>query len=372
MKPVLRRLCVAVCLALVAGTSCAEAIALKDLGRFDGWRENSLIGYGLVVGLSGSGDSARSGATRQTLQNVLSRLGTQVPEEDLVSRNVAVVIAVANLPASANPGDRIAVTVSSAGDARSLAGGTLLMTPLLGPDRRPYALAQGPLLTGGYSFQSELESRQRNYPTTARLEGGATVEAPVDAVLLNERGEVGFLLNDPNFATADRVAAAINADLGADLATARNADEVRIRYSGTQSELVRFLAQVQAISIEPDRTARIVINERTGTIVAGGGARISSTVISQGDVRVTVTSESSASQPAFIGGFANDVASLVVTNTDLSVVDDDGDVVASFPDTTVADLVQGLSKAKVSTRDMISILQAMKAAGALHAEIIVQ
>ena len=358
-------------LAALPTTVAAQQVPLSSLGRFDGWRENSLIGYGLVTGLAGSGDTRRNEVTRQALKNVLSRLGTSDTEEQISSRNVAVVIVIARLPASANVGDKIDATVSSIGDARSLAGGALLMTPLLGPDGRPYALAQGSLVTGGHSFEADLNSQQRNYPTTATLQGGATVEREVDASLLGQGGTMTFLLNDPNFMTARRVAEAINMRFGASIAEASNADEVSIRFGGGRANVTVFAAELQSVTVEPERSARVVINERTGTIVAGGDVQISSVVISQGDIRVTVTGERYASQPSFIGGFANDVSSLVVTNTRMEV-EGGQDAVVRFPNTTVADLVQGLSQAHVDTRRTIAILQAIKTAGALHADLIIQ
>ncbi len=356
----------------LATPAVAQDVSLRGLGRFDGWRENALIGYGLVTGLAGSGDTRRSGVTRQALQNVLRRLGTTVTDDQISSRNAAVVMVVATLPASANVGDRIDVTVSSIGDARSLAGGTLLMTPLLGPDQRPYALAQGSLVTGGYSFDTQLNQQQKNFPTTASLQGGATVEAPVDARVLRPDGHVSFLLSDPSFATAERIASAINARMGGGVATARNADEVSIAYGGDPARVTGFLAQLESVQVRPDTAPRVVVNERTGTIVAGAEVRISSVAIAQGDIKVTVKAENLASQPDFYAGFASDVRSLVVTNTSLTVEDGANDAVATFPNTTVADLVQGLSRARVGTRRTIAILQAMKAAGALHADIIVQ
>ncbi|MEA3016506.1 MAG: flagellar P-ring protein FlgI [Sphingomonadales bacterium] len=358
---------------LIAAPSDARArVPLTGVGRFDGWRENALIGYGLVTGLAGSGDTRRNVVTRQALRNVLSRLGTSVTEDEISSRNVAVVIVVARLPASANVGDRIDATVSSIGDARSLAGGTLLMTPLLGPDQRTYALAQGSILTGGHSFEADLNRDQRNYPTSAVLQGGATVETPVDAQILQANGEIGFLLSEPGYATAQRVAEAVNGRFGPQTAWVRNADEVRIRYVGDPARFAAFIAELEGLTVEPSRAPRIVINERTGTVVAGGDVMISSVVISQGDIRVTVTADNQASQPGFVSGFAADVRSLVVTNTRLDVEEGRGDAVLRFPNTTVADLVQGLSQARVGTRRVISILQAVKAAGALHAEIVVQ
>lgn len=362
----------AILLAAAPVPAAAQQVPLGGLGRFSGWRDNSLVGYGLVIGLSGSGDTRRSGVTRQALRNVLNRMGTNVTDDQISSRNVAVVMVVGTLPASANVGDRIDVTVSSIGDARSLAGGTLLMTPLLGPDQRTYALAQGALLTGGHNFESELNRQQRNYPTTALLQGGATVETAVDAQIMGRDGALAFLLSNPNFATAQRIADGINGRFGAGTASVKNADEVTIRFAGDRDRFAAFVADLEALSIEPSRSPRVVINERTGTIVAGGDVLISSVSISQGDIRVSVTSDNQASQPSFISGFANDVRSLVVTNTRLDVDEGSEDRMIRLPNTSVADLIQALTQAKVSTRRVISVLQAVKAAGALHAEIVVQ
>lgn len=373
-----RRLLTALCLCAFLAVSlpvspvAAQQVPLKGLGRFDGWRDNALIGYGIVTGLAGSGDTRRNEVTRLALRNVLSRLGTAISEDQINSRNVAVVIVTATLPASANPGDRIDAVVSSIGDARSLAGGTLLMTPLLGPDQRPYALAQGSLTAGGHDFEANLNRQQRNYPTSAVLPGGATVETAVDATILKANGMVSFVLAEPSFTTAQRISDAINGSFGGGIASVGNADEIVIRYDPASGALAAFLSRIENIAVQPDIDPRIVINERTGTVVAGAEVRISGVVISQGDIKVTITSENYASQPSFIGGFASDVSSLIVTNTRLEVEQGANDAVMSFPNTTVGALVEGLARAKVDTRRMISILQAIKAAGALHADILVQ
>ncbi|MDD3799228.1 MAG: flagellar basal body P-ring protein FlgI [Novosphingobium sp.] len=368
----LQALLLAVLALFASEAALAQGVPLKALGRFDGWRDNALIGYGIVTGLAGSGDTRRNEVTRQALRNVLSRLGTAVGEDQINSRNVAVVIVTATLPPSANPGDRIDAVVSSIGDARSLAGGTLLMTPLVGPDQRPYALAQGSLTVGGYDFEANLNRQQRNYPTSAVLPGGATVESAVDASIVKGDGSLSFLLAEPSFTTAQRIASAIDAVLGYGMAEVRNADEVTIRFNRPRGQLAAFVSQIENVAVEPDGSTRVVINERTGTVVAGSDVRISSAVISQGDIKVTVTSENYASQPSFIGGFASDVSSLIVTNTKLEVDQGGQDAVLTFPNTSVGSLVQGLAKARVDTRRTISILQALKAAGALHAEILVQ
>lgn len=373
--PFLAKVVGLIAISIVAAAPTAvisQSAPIKSLGRFEGWRDNALVGYGIVVGLSGTGDSPRSAVTRQALQNVFSRLGTVVTNSDINARNVAVVLVTATLPASANVGDRISVTVSSAGDARSLAGGVLLMTPLAGPDRRNYALAQGSLLAGGYSFEDQGERQQRNMPTTARIEDGATVELSVDARLIRSDGSIGFLLSDANFATASRIADAINSRLGAGSATAIGADEVRIRAIARPDALTRYLGEIGNLEVIPDRMPRIVINERTGTIVAGADVTISSVVIAQGDLRISVKTENQVSQPGLFVGPASGVSSMAVTNSELVVTQGLDEAVVTFPNSTVADLVQSLNMAKVDTRRIIAVLQAMHAAGALNAEIVVQ
>ena len=350
----------------------AEEVRIKDLGRFLGWRDSALVGYGIVTGLAGSGDSPRSAITRQTLGNVLGRLGINIPADELQSRNVAAVIVTATLPPASNPGDHIDATVSSIGDARSLVGGTLLMTPLLGPDRATYALAQGQMVVGGYMFQDSLNLRQKNYPTAGQIPGGATVEVPANAALDATDGHLTFILKNPDFTTAERIARGINALVGPGRATVRGADAVLVRVDGTGLALNALVAGVEGIGVTPDQSARVIINEKSGTVVAGGNVQIAAVVVAQGDIKVSISVDHQASQPAIYGGYAPEARSLIVTNTRLDVVDKSNDAVIRLPDSTVADLVQALFRARVGTRNMIAILQAIKAAGALHAEIIVQ
>lgn len=350
----------------------ANAVPLGELGRFQGWQDNALTGYGLVVGLSGSGDSRRSGVTQQALRNLYNRAGLTVTEDDIANRNVALVTVTATLPPSANVGDKISVTVSTMADARSLAGGQLIATPLVAGNQDVYALAQGALTAGGYAFESEGNYVQKNFPTTARIEGGAKVVRDVDAKLVGRDGRMSFLLNEPDFVTADRAMQAINRRFGNETAYAASADEIVIDYIGGPRDMVRFISIIQTLDIEPQRASRIVINERTGTVVAGSDVRINSVVISQGDVQVTVRAENFASQPGFISGINPNVASLIVRNTELDVDERETDVVATFDNTTVSDLVEGLNRAGVNTRGIIDVLQSMKQAGAIQAEIVVQ
>lgn len=362
------------CLAAVVGntaTASASPVRLKELGRFGGWRENALVGYGIVTGLPGTGDSARSGVTRQALQSVLSRLGVTVAPDQIQSRNVAAVIVTATLPPTTTPGDRIDVTVASIGDARSLAGGTLLMTPLLGADQRTYALAQGSVAVGGYRFDADQNIRQKNLPTAGIVSGGATVEASVDAEVGGPAGAITFVLRSPDYTTASKVAAGVNETFGRPIAKMRSAGVVEIALGRTGLDANLAMARIENVAVEPDHEARIVLNERSGTVVVGGGVTISPVTIAQGDLKVSVSIDRDAAFPQIYGGYVPNPRGVVITNTRLDVRED-RDAVLSFPGTTVGDLIQGLNRAKVKTREIIAILQAMQAAGALNAEIIVQ
>ncbi len=362
-------LCLASLLCVLTAPADAQTVRVKDLGRFLGWRENALVGYGIVTGLSGSGDSQTSEVTQQAVRNVLSRMGANVTPDEVHSRNVAVVMVTATLPPSAHVGDRIDATVSSIGDARSLAGGTLLMTPLDGPDAQVYALAQGPLVVGGYRFDAQLNRQQKNYPTSGMLPGGASIEMPMTSSPLDGDGHLTFILQDADTTTAERIKDGINAALGAQLARVADADTVVIDARGAQNDVYGMIGQIENVAVTPDARAVVVVNERSGTVVAGGAVQISSVVISQGDIKVSISQDNDAPQP-FMAGFGDD-GGLVVASKKLEVVADQNAVVR-FPNTTVADLVEALAREHVDTRDVISILQAIKAAGALHADIVVQ
>jgi flagellar P-ring protein precursor FlgI len=364
-------------LVLLAAWSCVAAsgreapMRVKELGKVQGWRENVLVGTGIVTGLAGTGDSPANRATRQALSNVLSQFNLSVAPEQVSSRNVAVVMVSASLPALAREGDTLDVTVSSTGDARSLVGGSLLLTALRAPNGRIYALAQGPLAIGGHRYDANGNVVQKNHPTAGSIPNGATVEvsmAPSQAA----HGPVTFVLHEPDYTTASRVAAAINAQVGAGLARARDASGIEIELPpGADQELVSFLARVENVAVEPDRRPRVVINERTGTVVSGGDVRISRVAISHGDLKISIATQNSVSQPAFLGRTGPGVATAIVSNTTVDVEEPTG-VGYLAGAGTVADLVQSLARMKTSTRDIISILRAVKAAGALHADLVVQ
>lgn len=363
-------------LALLAAWPCAAqekaGVAIRDLGRIDGWRHNALVGYGLVTGLAGTGDSARNRATRQSLSNMLAQFGMQVPADQVLSRNAAAVMVTANLPPFARAGDRLDVTVTSIGDAKSLLGGALLLAPLRGPDNQVRALAQGAIAVGGYQYDLNGNLQQKNHPTVGNVPLGATVERGIETKVLSEAGTLRFVLAEPDYTMADRVATAIN-QLGAGSASARDAASVEIAVPPGAS-LPALLTRIESLSVVPVQRARVVINERTGTVVSGGDVRVSMVTISHGELKVSITTDYLVSQPLLIGRgiAAPDARTAIVPSTRVEV-NEGGAKSLSLPgNNTVADLVGALSRVKTSTRDIISILQAIKAAGALHAELVIQ
>jgi flagellar P-ring protein FlgI len=354
-----------------ATSSVDGTIRVKDLGRLQGWRDNALVGYGLVTGLAGTGDSPSNRATRQALSNLLSQFNQEIPADQVQSRNVAVVMVTASLSVLAREGDTLDVTVTSSADARSLVGGSLLMAPLRAANGRTYALAQGPLSVGGYRYDANGNVVQKNHPTVGSIPGGATVEVGMPRAP-GETRQVTFVLGNPDYTTAMRVAEAINQAMGDKVAEARDASGIEIRIpEDDRSRPVAFLARIENVWVEPDRRAKVVINERTGTVVAGADVRIQRVAVSHGDLRVSITAETSVSQPMLINSVAPGARTALVTNSQMDVRESTGTgFVASG--NTVADLVQALARMRTNTRDIISILRAVKAAGALHAELVVQ
>jgi flagellar P-ring protein precursor FlgI len=364
----------ALCAVLLCGqASAADAIRIKDIGKIAGWRENALTGYGLVTGLAGTGDSSRNKATRQSIANMLSRFDMTVVADDVQSRNAAAVMVTAVLSPFARPGDTLDVTVTSMGDARSLVGGTLILAPLKAANGQVFALAQGPLSVGGYKYDLNGNVVQKNHPTVAAIPGGATVELGLHNDVTNAGKSVTFVLSEPDYTTASKVARAINSALGTDLAVAQDASGIEIRIPESRRDrLTDFLMLVENVSVEPDRRAKVVINERTGTVVSGGDVRISRVAVSQGDLKVTIVTDNSVSQPLLVSNTGDGVRTARIANSRVGV-DEQGETgFVAASSNTVADLVQSLTRVKTNTRDIISILRAVKAAGALHAELVVQ
>lgn len=357
---------------LEMGCAWAQPVRLKDLARISAQRENALVGYGVVTGLSGSGDSGRNKATRVTLSNLLSRFDLAIASEDIASRNAAVVMVTASLPAYARPGDHVDVTVTSVGDARSLEGGTLLMAPLKGADGRVYVLAQGSLTVGGFRHDSLGNQVQKNHPTAGMVSGGGIVEVSLQEPA-DSPSQLSLVLHDADFGTAGRMMDRINETLGSELAQVRDAGALDVQIPPSYRHRVPALVrQIEALTVEPDHRTRVVINERTGTLVAGGDVRISPVAVVVGETRVTVAAETAVSQPWASRPASPSVRTQAYTNSQLKVQEPVEPHFVPAGVTRVADLVQVLAKGKTPPRDMISILQAIKAAGALHAELIVQ
>jgi flagellar P-ring protein precursor FlgI len=364
-RPALVRILLAMLLLLLPAVASAQ-VRIKDIADVEGIRENQLVGYGLVVGLNGTGDKLDSNVfTRQSLIGMLERLGvnTRDQESKLQTKNVAAVMVTANLPAFARGGSRFDVSVSALGDAKDLTGGTLLVTPLLGADGEVYGVAQGALSTGAISARGAATSVTRNVPTAARIANGAIVEKEVP-YQLGSRPELRLGLRNADLTTARRIASAINAALGAGAAAARDPRTVALNLGSR--DVIDALGLIENLRVEPDNAAVVVIDEASGTIVMGANVRISTIAIAQGNLTIRVTETPQVSQP---GPLSNGTTT-TVPRTNVQV-DDSSDkklgILSASP--TLRDLVASLNSLGVGPRDLISILQSIKAAGALQADL---
>ncbi|NDV50782.1 flagellar basal body P-ring protein FlgI [Salipiger sp. PrR003] len=352
---------------LAAPEVASAEVRIKDIASFEGIRENQLVGYGIIVGLNGSGDSAgNSPFTSQAVKGMLQKLGAgNVPQEDIGTDNVAAVMVTASLAPFARQGSTIDVVVSSLGDASSLRGGTLVVTPLSGADGSVYAVAQGPVSVAGYAAQGNGASVVQGVPTVARIENGATVEREIHFDL-NSLENIRIALQEPDFTTAKRVADAINTHLGSK--AARMLDPTTIRVSRAPGDDVpMMIAELENLTLTPDTKAKVVIDAKSGTIVIGSNVRIDRVAVSQGGLTVKIeeTPEVVQPEPITIGG-----TTVVVPETNIEVQTKDADfVVLEGGDVSLQDLVDGLNAIGVGAEETISILQAIKAAGALHADL---
>jgi flagellar P-ring protein precursor FlgI len=356
----------------VHSEAAAHQARIKDIATIEGIRDNQLVGYGLVVGLRGTGDSSQTVFPAQTLISALERMGITVPQtgansaSNMQVKNMAAVFVVATLPPFSRPGYKVDITVSSAGDARSLEGGILLMTPLYGPDGQIYAQAQGPLVLGGYMATGGGNTKMSNHPTTGRVPGGALVEraVPFD---LKQMHVVSVVLNDADFHTAERMAASIDKALGAK--RARVVDSRRVEVLPVpDEEIASLLDKVEGVEVEVYPRARVVVNERTGTVVIGGTVRLQPVSILHGGLSVNVISRTEVSQP---NPLSSGGTTRVVQQTTVQAADKPVNRIDLKEGATVEDLVQELQRTGAGARDVISILQAMKEAGALEADLVV-
>jgi flagellar P-ring protein precursor FlgI len=369
-RPILARALAAVTAAVIAFAPLqAYAFSrVKDLVDVEGVRDNMLVGYGLVVGLNGTGDSLRNAPfTQLSIQTMLERMGVNTRGAQMQTKNTAAVMVTASLPAFSAQGSHMDVSVSALGDAKSLQGGTLLVTPLFGADGNIYALGQGPVAIGGFSAQGQGASVTRGVPTAGRISNGAIIERETGFKLAGETS-LRLSLRNPDLTTAMRIANAVNHYLGGAIATANNPATVRLEVPPSYPNgVVGLLTDVEQLKVDPDEPARVIIDEQSGVIVMGADVRISTVAIAQGNLTIKVTESPVVSQPA---PFSRTGTTQVVPRTQIQIDDGKGNKMAVLHDgVSLQKLVDGLNALGVGPRDIISILQAIKAAGALQADI---
>ena len=355
----------AIILTIVGTAAAAQSVRVKDIATVEGVRDNQLIGYGLVVGLEGSGDSQQTQFTTQTLANMLQSYGITVPATKMKVKNVASVMVTASLPPFARAGATIDVAVSSLGDARSLQGGTLLQTPLRAANGEVYAVAQGQISIGGFSSGGGGSSVTKNHPTAGRIPGGALVEKETKTDLAPQ-DSVSLTLNTNDFTTAARVAKAVDGKLGGHYSNAIDGNSIVVsvpkEYEGN---VVSLIADIESAEVTTDTTAKVIVNERTGTVIIGGAARISPCAVSHGSLVVEITNQTNVSQPKPI----SNGKTVAAQQTSVAVTEEPGHVVALSGGATIEELVRALNALHVTPRDLIAILQAVKEAGALQAQL---
>ena len=368
------KLIIKICVGLVLIffiSGSAEAARIKDLSGIKGVRSNQLIGFGLVIGLTKTGDSAVNVFfSIQAIASMLKKLGVTIPSDrigQLQFKNIATVIVTADLPAFAKHGDSIDVTVSSLGDAKSLQGGTLLMTPLKGTDNNTYAVAQGPISIGGFSVQGAARGVQKNHLTVGRISNGALVEKEIKSNF-NIKDEIILALKKTDFTTASRITKAINNDMKDEVATMVDGRTVRIQipkfYMNNASDLV---TKIESIEVAPDTEAKVIIDERTGTVVMGENVKISSVAVAHGALFVQIKEEPVVSQPPALA--SETAETVVLPRTRISVGEGEDKLLVIPKSVSLGDVVQGLNSIGVTPRDLIAILQAIKSSGALHARL---
>lgn len=361
----LRPVLIALCLALyVLAPFSSEGARIKDIATFSGVRTNQLVGYGLVVGLGGTGDKQGAEFTIQSMVNMLEKMGVRVDKATLKVKNVAAVMVTATMPVSSKTGSRLDVTVSSLGDAKSLVGGVLLMTPLTGIDGKVYALAQGSLTLGGYSAEGQAASASVNFTTVARIPNGATVERAVP-FQFNAQDRLRLNLETQDFSTTMQVVRGINQAMGGDFAKADDVSTVTVSVPDKfRNNLVPLMASLENLEVRPDQRARVVVDEKTGTIVLGSQVRLSRVAVAHGSLQIVVQESPEVSQPAPLG----QGTTTVVPRTDVGMREEQRRLVL-LEGVTLGELVEGLNAIGATPRDLISILRAMKSAGALHADL---
>jgi flagellar P-ring protein precursor FlgI len=352
-------------LAMLLMPGAASGVRIKDLADIKGVRQNQLVGYGLVVGLDGSGDGDDSIFTTQSLAALLNNMGVTVNPDDIEADNVAAVMVTADLPAFARAGSRIDVLVSSIGGADNLQGGTLLLTPLRAANGEVYAVAQGPVSTGGYVAKGASAGVMKNFPTVGRVVDGAVVEREL-AVAFNSKSSVSLALRAPDFTTANRMANAINSSFYDQLATAPDGGTIEVRVPDTfLGNASAFVSRIEAIEVTPDAESKIIINERTGTVIMGENVRVATVAIAHGNLSIQIQENFDVSQPLPF----SDGRTVTTPDTDVAVREDRSPIYLMNAGVSIGELVRALNALGVSPRDLIAIFQALKASGALQARL---
>jgi len=354
-------------LLVTVGATTARAARIKDIAKIRGVRQNQLFGYGLVVGLDGTGDGTQSIFTVQSLSSMLEKMGVTIDPDDLKVKNVAAVMITANLPPFARTGSELDVLVSSIGDAKNLQGGTLVLTPLKGADGNIYAVAQGPVSTGGFSYGKGTGTGvQKNFPTVGRIVGGALIEKEIPNNF-NEREILTLALHTPDFTTATRMAQAINAAFGDVVASAPDAGTIHVKVPTLyRSRSVELVSLIENLGVTPDMVSKIIINERTGTVIMGENVRIATIAIAHGNLSIQVNKQDNVSQPL---PFSRGGETVVTSDREIIVEEGRNPLFLVESGVSLGEVVRALNALGVSPRDLIAIFQALKAAGALQAEL---
>lgn len=345
------------------------AARLKDVAQIEGMRGNQLYGYGIIVGLNGTGDGSSSQFTLKSISNMLEDLGVRVDPKDVKVKNSAAVMVTATLPAFSRPGTTIDVSISSIGDAKSLQGGILILTPLRGADGNTYAVAQGPISVGGFSVTSGGgDSAQQNHPTVGVISNGATIERAIPFDLFQSR-RIRVVLREPDFTTVTRVVKTINSHLGRPFAVAIDGSSIEVPIAAEfVKDPIGLVAGIENLSVEVDSVARVVVNERTGTVIMGEHVRVSKVALAHGNLNIAIRAETQVSQP---NAFSEGGETAVIQNSDVQIGQEDRRLNLVGGEVTLGELIQGLNTLGVTPRDLISIFAALQKAGALHAELVV-
>lgn len=356
------------CAVTLVVSSTAVAARLKDIADIEGVRGNQLFGYGVVVGLNGTGDGNSVQFTTKGIANMLEKMGIRIDPRDVKVKNVAAVMVTATLPPFIRPGSKIDITLSSLGDAKSLQGGNLLFTPLKGADGNTYAIGQGAVSVGGFAVEGGGDSAQKNHPTVGTISAGAIVERSIPFDLF-QSNKVRVVLREPDFTTMTNVVTNLNREFGRPLAVAIDSASVEVQIApDMRYDPVELVARIEQVEVDQDVGARVVVNERTGTIIMGESVRISKVALAHGNLSIAIRSETQVSQP---GAFAEGGTTETVTNTDIQVGEEQRSLSVVGGGVTLGELVGALNALGATPRDLISIFQALKRAGALQAELVI-